>query len=155
MKLTQKITPFFWFKHPANEVAAFYTSIFENSKILHTTIVPGGQYVVAEFQIAGVELIAFSGPGDFQFNQATSLQVNCKTQEEIDHLWSRLLENGGVESRCGWLTDQFGFSWQITPDVLAKYMGDKDPAKAGRAMQAMMKMVKIDIATIERAYAGN
>jgi len=148
-----KITPFLWFDHQAEAAARFYTSIFKNSKILATSPGPDGKPMVVNFQIEGQEIIALNGGPRFQFSEAFSLLVNCDSQDEVDYYWSKLTD-GGQESMCGWLKDRFGFSWQIVPVQLSKLLGDKDRERAGRAMQAMLKMKKIDIATLERASRG-
>ncbi len=158
--MQKSITTFLTFDGRAGEAIKFYTSIFPNSKITSESYygdgapMPKGTLMVATFELDGVEMMALNGGPSFKFSQAFSLMVDCKTQEEVDHYWSRLTADGGEEVQCGWLTDKFGMSWQIVPDILIKLISDKDPAKAGRAMQAMMKMKKIDIAGIKRAYEG-
>ena len=146
-----KITPFLWFDSQAEPAARFYTSIFKNSKILGSSPGPDGKPMVVNFQIEGQEIIALNGGPQFQFSEAFSFVVNCETQEEVDYYWSRLTADGGRESMCGWLKDKFGFSWQIVPVQLSKLLGDKDRERAARAMQAMLKMKKLDIAGLERA----
>jgi predicted 3-demethylubiquinone-9 3-methyltransferase (glyoxalase superfamily) len=143
-----KITPFLWFDNQAEAAARFYTSVFKNSKLLNVTP------MVVNFAIEGQEIIALNGGPRFQFSEAVSLLVNCDSQDEVDYYWSRLTADGGQESMCGWLKDKFGFSWQIVPVQLSKLLGDKDRERAGRVMQAMLKMKKIDIATLERASHG-
>jgi predicted 3-demethylubiquinone-9 3-methyltransferase (glyoxalase superfamily) len=145
---SHKITPFLWFDNQAEAAARFYTSVFKNSKLLNVTP------MVVNFEIEGQEIIALNGGPRFQFSEAFSLLVNCDSQDEVDYYWSRLTADGGQESMCGWLKDKFGFSWQIVPVQLSKLLGDKDRERAGRAMQAMLKMKKIDIATLERASHG-
>ena len=145
---SHKITPFLWFDNQAEAAARFYTSVFKNSKLLNVTP------MVVNFAIEGQEIIALNGGPRFQFSEAVSLLVNCDSQDEVDYYWSRLTADGGQESMCGWLKDKFGFSWQIVPVQLSKLLGDKDRERAGRAMQAMLKMKKIDIATLERASHG-
>jgi len=137
----QKVTPFLWFDNKAEEAAKFYVSIFKNSKLLSPTT----------FQIDGQEFIAFNGGPHFTLTPAISLFVNCETQEEVDELWEKLSE-GGEKSRCGWLKDKFGLSWQIVPSVLGKLMQDKDPEKSKRVREAMLKMTKLDINGLKRAY---
>jgi predicted 3-demethylubiquinone-9 3-methyltransferase (glyoxalase superfamily) len=155
----QKITPFLWFDGKAEEAMNFYTSIFKNSKkgrlMYYGEAGPGpkGSVLSATFELEGVEFTALNGGPHFKFTPAISLLVRCRTQKEIDHHWTRLTK-GGAESRCGWLTDQFGLSWQIVPSILGQLLGDKDPAKAGRVCQAMLKMRKLDIKTLKRAHAG-
>jgi predicted 3-demethylubiquinone-9 3-methyltransferase (glyoxalase superfamily) len=144
----QKITPFLWFDGNPQEVAEFYTSIFENATILaqHPQSV--------RIQLEGQEIIVFNGGPHFSLTPATSLFVSCATQTEIDELWEKLLEGGGKPSRCGWLQDKYGLSWQLIPPILVAYLQDQDRTKAGRVMDAMLQMNKLDIATLERAYLG-
>ena len=155
----QKITPFLWFDNNAEEAVAFYTTIFKNSKIIdvarYEVDSPGqtGKVMTATFQLEGQEFMGLNGGPEFKFTEATSFYVNCETQEEVDELWEKLTE-GGEESQCGWLKDKFGLSWQIIPTVLGELLGDKDPEKAGRVMNAMLQMQKIDIKTLQDAYAG-
>lgn len=151
-KTNPKITPFLWFDDQAEEAVKFYRSIFKNSRIV-SVMRNGKQVMGVTFRINGQELIAFNGGPHFKFNCAISLFVHCRTQREVDYYWIKLT-NGGAESRCGWLTDRFGLSWQIVPDILSEVLGDKDPVKAGRAMQAMLQMRKLDIQTLKRAHAG-
>ena len=156
----QKITPFLWFDGKAEEAVKLYTSIFKNSKITSIKYwgegspFPKDQVMTATFVLDGQEFFAFDAGPQFKFTEAISFYVNCETQEEIDHFWNKLTADGGQESMCGWLKDKFGVSWQIVPPVLPKMLGDSDKAKAGRAMQAMMKMKKIIIADLEKAYGG-
>lgn len=152
----QKITPFLWFDNNAEEALKLYTSIFKNSKVTDVTRYgdagpgPKGQVMTAAFELEGQKFVALNGGPHFKFTEAISFVVNCETQEEVDHYWYRLSE-GGQESMCGWLKDRFGLSWQIVPSVLSKLLGDKDKEKAGRVMQAMMTMKKIDIARLKEA----
>jgi predicted 3-demethylubiquinone-9 3-methyltransferase (glyoxalase superfamily) len=152
----QKITTFLWFDGQAEEAANFYTSIFKNSKIgrilRYGDAGPGakGSVMTVEFQLEGQEFIALNGGPAYQLTPAISLFVNCETQKEVDDLWTKL-SAGGKEVQCGWLEDKFGLSWQIVPTILLQLLGDKDAAKSQRVMQAMMKMVKFDIAALERA----
>jgi predicted 3-demethylubiquinone-9 3-methyltransferase (glyoxalase superfamily) len=156
----QKITPFLWFDNNAEEAAQFYTSIFKNSKILNVSRYgdagpgPKGSVMVVKFQLAGQEFTALNGGPQFKFSEAVSFVVNCENQQEVDEYWRKLTANGGQESMCGWLKDKFGFSWQIVPTALGRLMGDKDPQRANRVMQALLKMRKLDIATLERAAEG-
>jgi predicted 3-demethylubiquinone-9 3-methyltransferase (glyoxalase superfamily) len=153
----QKITPFLWFDNEAEEAARFYTSIFKNSKILNVSRYgdagpgPKGSVMVVNFQLAGQEFTALNGGPLFKFSEAFSFVVNCENQQEIDEYWSKLTSGGGAESMCGWLKDKFGFSWQIVPTVLGKLMEDKDPKRANRVMQALLKMQKLDIAKLKAA----
>lgn len=147
----QKITPFLWFDSQAEDAVKFYTSIFKDSEVISTMPGPGGSVMGVTFRINGQELIAFNGGPHFKLTEAISLFVNCETQEEIDDLWEKLSE-GGEKSRCGWLKDQFGLSWQLVPPILGQMLGDKDRVKADRVMQAMLKMDKLDIAVLKQAY---
>ena len=155
----QKITTFLTFNNQAEAAVNFYTSIFKNSKITSTSRYPEGipwPNGVADdraFELDGQEFVALNGGPTFNFSPGISLMVNCETQAEIDELWSKLTA-GGKEVACGWVTDKFGVSWQIVPSILGKLMGDKDPAKASRVGQALMKMVKLDIAALKRAHEG-
>ena len=155
----QKITTFLTFNDQAEAAVNFYTSTFKNSKITSTSRYPegipgAGSLMTASFELDGQEFIALNGGPTFSFSQGFSLMVSCETQAEIDELWSKLTA-GGKEVACGWLTDKFGVSWQIVPSILGKLMGDKDPAKAGRVGQALMKMTKLDIAALKRAHEGS
>ena len=153
----QKITPFLWFDNNAEAAAQFYTSIFKNSKILEVSRYgdagpgPKGSVMVVKFQIAGQDVTALNGGPRFTFSEAFSFVVSCENQQEIDEYWSKLTAGGGQESMCGWLKDKCGFSWQIIPANLGKLMGQKDPKKANRVMQALLNMRKLDIATLEQA----
>lgn len=153
----QQITPYLWFDHQAEEAANFYVSIFPNSEITNTSYfqenTPGkpGSVMVVTFKLNGQEFGALNGGTIFTFTPATSFLVNCESQEEIDYYWDKLLE-GGKADQCGWLRDKFGVSWQIVPSILGRLTNDPDKAKAGRVMQAMLKMVKIDIQALENAY---
>ena len=157
----QKIRPFLWFDNQAEEAMNFYTSIFKNSKVKNVSRYgdggpgPKGTVMTASFELDGQEFIALNGGPLFKFTEAISFLVNCETQAEVDELWEQLLAGGGKESQCGWLKDRFGVSWQVIPKALGEMIGDKDRAKAGRAMQAMLKMKKIDIAAMRRAFEGN
>ena len=156
----QKITPFLWYAKEAEEAAKFYTSIFPNSRVVSVTAMPSespsgppGSVKIVEFVLFGQDFTAMTaGPLD-PFNHAVSFVVNCEDQAEIDKYWKALLEGGSPE-QCGWLKDRYGLSWQIIPAVLAKWMADPDKAKAKRATDAMLKMVKIDIAALKTAYDG-
>jgi predicted 3-demethylubiquinone-9 3-methyltransferase (glyoxalase superfamily) len=135
----------------------FYTSIFKNSKIGQVTRYgdagpgPAGSVVTASFELEGLQFTALNGGPHFKFSEAISFQVDCKSQEEVDYFWERLLE-GGEEQQCGWLKDKYGLSWQIIPTVLLEMLNDPDPEKTRRATEAMLKMRKIDIPTLQRAY---
>jgi predicted 3-demethylubiquinone-9 3-methyltransferase (glyoxalase superfamily) len=153
----QKITPFLWFDGKAEEAMNFYVSIFKNSMVGSVTRYgaagpgPKGSVMSAMFRLDGQEFFALNGGPHFTFTPAISFFVNCETQQEVDELWERL-SDGGEKSRCGWLKDKYGLSWQIIPSVLSELLHDKDPAKSGRVMKAMMQMGKIDIAGLQRAY---
>ncbi len=155
----QKPTPCLWFDGNAEEAMNFYLSIFPNSMALsvsrHTDAGPGakGSVLTVQFEINGQEFVGINGGPHFKFTPAVSFSVLCETQDEIDMLWNGLLEGGAV-SQCGWLTDKFGLSWQIVPRILSEYLQDKDREKANRVMEAMLKMVKLDIAALKRAHDG-
>jgi len=162
-RITQKITPFLWFNDQAEEAAKFYTSIFKDSKIgkatrydeeaAKATGQPSGSVMTIEFELEGQRFVALNGGPHFKFTEAVSFVINCETQADVDHFWSKL-SAGGEESRCGWLKDKFGLSWQVVPVVLIEMLADKDAAKAKRVMNAMLQMDKIDIATLQKAYDG-
>jgi len=159
----QKITPFLWFDHQAEEAVKFYMSIFKNSRIGKIARYgeeaekiagrPKGSVMTVEFQLEGQEFVALNGGPHFKFTEAISFVVNCQTQEEVDYYWEKLSE-GGKEVQCGWLKDKYGLSWQIVPTVLGELLSDEDAAKSQRVMQAMLKMVKLDIKKLQDAYAG-
>lgn len=152
----QKITTFLWFDDEAEEAMKFYVSIFKNSKVGSVTRYgegspgPAGKVMTATFELDGQTFMALNGGPQFPFTEAISLFVNCETQREVDELWEKLSE-GGEKGQCGWLKDKYGLSWQIVPTALGQLLGDKDPEKAKRVMQAMLQMSKIDIAALERA----
>jgi predicted 3-demethylubiquinone-9 3-methyltransferase (glyoxalase superfamily) len=153
----QKISTFLWFDNQAEEAANFYVSIFKNSKVLGMTHYgdagprPKGSVLVVSFQLEGQNFLALNGGPHFKFTEAISLVVNCETQQEVDEMWKKL-SAGGEESRCGWLKDKYGLSWQVVPTVLNEMLQDKDPAKANRVMQAIMQMDKLDIKLLKQAY---
>jgi predicted 3-demethylubiquinone-9 3-methyltransferase (glyoxalase superfamily) len=153
----QKITPFLWFDNNAEEAINFYTSIIKNSKIVNLTRYgeggpgPKGTVMSATFLLNGQEFMALNGGPLFKFTEAISLFIKCETQPEIDEMWEKLSE-GGEKSRCGWLKDKFGLSWQVVPPLLGELLADKDPEKSKRVMMAMLKMDKIDIKTLQQAY---
>lgn len=156
----QKITPFLWYSTQAEEAAAFYASVFPNSRVTRVVTLPSespsgppGSVKVVDFVLFGQPFVAMTaGPLD-PFNHAVSFVVNCENQAEVDRYWNALLDGGSAE-QCGWLKDRFGLSWQIVPTVLGDMMADPDRAKAKRAADAMLKMVKIDIAALQAAYVG-
>ena len=149
----QKITPFLWFDGNLQEAMEFYITIFKNSKIISKMPGPGGTIMGGTFELDGQQFMGLNGGPMFKFTEAISLYINCESQEEIDTLWEKLSE-GGEKSRCGWLKDKFGLSWQVIPPILGKLLGDKDREKAGRVMNAMMQMGKIIIADLQKAYDG-
>lgn len=163
MRSQQKITPCLWFDHEAEEAARFYVSIFRNGRIgeisrygkegfeIHGR--PEGSVMVVAFEIEGQSFTALNGGPQFRFSPAISFQIPCDTQEEIDHYWDELSAGGQIQ-QCGWVTDKFGVSWQIFPASLPEMMRDPDPAKAARAMRAMLGMKKLDIAGLRAAYLG-
>jgi predicted 3-demethylubiquinone-9 3-methyltransferase (glyoxalase superfamily) len=157
----QKITPFLWFDNQAEEAINFYMSVFKNSKLIDSSRysegspMPAGTLMTATFELEGQQFMALNAGPHFKFNEAISLFVNCETQAEVDALWAKLTADGGEESQCGWLKDKYGLSWQIIPTALGEMLGDPDREKAGRAMNAMLQMQKIDIATLRRAFDGS
>ena len=150
----KKITPFLWFDTQAEEAMNFYVSIFKNSRVLSVTPGPRGIAQSVNFELERQEFIGLNAGPQFKFNEAISFFVNCETQAEVDELWSKLTADGGEESMCGWLKDKYGLSWQIIPTTLGRLLNDPDPEKAGRVLQAMLKMNKIDIKGLQRAYEG-
>ena len=150
----QKITPYLWFDGQAEEAATYYTSIFKNARIVDVNRMgEGGPAVTVAFEIDGQRFVALNGGPQFTFTEAISLFVSCRDQAEVDDLWDRLTE-GGEEGQCGWLKDRYGVSWQVIPIALGELMGDPDPEKAGRVVQAMLGMTKIDIQGLRDAYDG-
>ena len=143
----QKITPFLWFDKEAGEAAKFYVSVFKNSKIISENPMS------VRFELEGQKFFALNGGPQFKFTEAISMFVDCKDQKEVDYYWEKLTA-GGEESKCGWLKDKFGLSWQIIPTVLGDYLSDEDDEKSGRAMQAMLTMSKIDVAALTKAFEG-
>lgn len=165
MKPNPKITPCLWFDGQAEQAAKFYVSIFKNSRITDVSRYgeagkenhgqePGSVMVVA-FELDGQRFTGLNGGPIFKFTEAISFQIDCETQEEVDHFWIHLSEGGPPEAQqCGWVKDQFGVSWQVVPSVLPELLGDPDPVKAGRAMETMMRMKKLDIEALKRAHRG-
>jgi len=156
-----KITPFLWFDNQAEEAMNFYTSIFTDSKVgkvsRYGKSFPDkeGQVMTATFELFGQEFMALNGGPLFSFTEAVSFFVHCEDQHEVDYYWDRLTADGGKESRCGWLKDKFGLSWQIIPNALTEMLSDKDPQKASRVMHSMLTMSKIDIDTLRQVREGN
>lgn len=161
-KITTKLTPCLWFDNQAEEAANFYTSVFKNSKVLNLarygdagTEASGqnkGTVMTVSFELDGQQFLALNGGSVFKFNEAVSFIVNCENQDEVDYFWQKLTSAGGQESRCGWLKDKYGLSWQIVPSALNEMMADKDRKKAERVMAALMKMKKIDLNVLKQAY---
>jgi predicted 3-demethylubiquinone-9 3-methyltransferase (glyoxalase superfamily) len=165
MQLSQKrIMPCLWFDTQAEEAARFYCSVFKNSKITQVSRYPeagqeihhkpAGSVMLVAFELDGQPFTALNGGPNFKFDEAVSFQIMCDTQAEIDDYWDKLTAGGGQEGPCGWLKDKFGLSWQVVPSAIPKMMTDPDTAKSARVMNAFMTMKKLDLATIERAYAG-
>jgi predicted 3-demethylubiquinone-9 3-methyltransferase (glyoxalase superfamily) len=160
-----RLTPCLWFADQAEEAAAFYTSLFPDSRVTNVTRYPdagqevtgggSGSVMTVEFELEGVPFTALNGGPQFRFNEAISFQVHCETQAEVDRLWDRLTEGGDpAAQQCGWLKDRFGLSWQVIPAAMFALLSDPDPARARRATEAMLRMKKLDLAELERAAAG-
>ena len=156
----KRITPCLWFDGNAEEAANLYVSVFRNSKITDISRygdagpLPKGTVLTIAFELDGQAFTALNGGPQYKFTEAVSFQIYCETQDEVDHYWNGLLAGGGTESMCGWLKDRFGLSWQVVPNRLIELMQSPDPAKARRVMEAMFKMRKIDLATLEAAANG-
>ena len=163
MTTIQPISPCLWFDTQAEEAANFYVSIFENSRILRTLRYseagqeihgkPAGSVLTVEFELNGQRFVALNGGPEFKFSEAVSFEINCETQQEIDHYWNRLSE-GGEEGSCGWLKDKYGLSWQVTPAILNEMLQDDKDEKTQRVMDAILQMKKLDLAAIQKAYIG-
>ena len=159
-----RISPCLWFNTEAEEAARFYTRIFKNSRILEIARYTkagqethGGQegaVMTVAFELDGSTFVALNGGPHFTFTEAISLQIDCKDQQEVDYYWEKLLEGGGKPVQCGWLKDRYGLSWQVVPSALKDMLLDKDSAKTSRVMESMLKMVKLDLATLKKAYTG-
>jgi predicted 3-demethylubiquinone-9 3-methyltransferase (glyoxalase superfamily) len=165
MPIVQKISPCLWFDDQAEEAVAFYTAIFKNSKVVAVSRYgeagrevhgkPPGTVLTVAFELEGQAFTALNGGPVFKFTEAISFQVNCETQAEVDYYWEKLSQGGDVKAQqCGWLKDKYGVSWQVVPRVLAEMIADPDAKRAGRAMEAMLQMKKIDIEALKRAYGG-
>jgi predicted 3-demethylubiquinone-9 3-methyltransferase (glyoxalase superfamily) len=162
-RVAQRITPFLWFDTQAEEAAGFYVSIFKNSRIkglarydgeaAQAAGRPKGSVMTVQFELDGQDFVALNGGPVFKFTEAISFVVNCESQDEIDHFWQQL-SAGGQEVECGWLKDKFGVSWQVVPTILGELLQAKDPEKPKRVMAALMKMKKLDIGGLRRAYEG-
>lgn len=148
------ITPFLWFDDNAEEAIEFYASIFPDARIGEVSR-QNGKFFLGSFELAGQKFMALNGGPQFKFTEALSLYVSCKDQAEVDHYWNRLLEGGGAPQQCGWLKDRFGLSWQVIPEILPRLLNDPDTAAAERTMQAMLQMIKIDVAALEAAHRGD
>jgi predicted 3-demethylubiquinone-9 3-methyltransferase (glyoxalase superfamily) len=157
--MQQKITPSLWFDTEAEEAAGFYTSVFENSRIVSVTHYteggprPGGMVMTVEFELEGQRFVGINGGPEFTFDEAVSFQINCEAQDDVDYYWDRLSE-GGEEGQCGWLKDRYGLSWQVVPTGMEEFLTGSDPERAQRAMQAVLGMGKLDIAAIRSAADG-
>jgi predicted 3-demethylubiquinone-9 3-methyltransferase (glyoxalase superfamily) len=148
-----KITPFLWFDTQAEEAMNLYASIFKRSKVISVNRAQG-KVMSVQFELEGQQFMALNGGPQFTFTEATSFFVGCESQQEIDELWAKLTADGGASSRCGWLKDKFGLSWQIIPESLGRMLTDADPAKSGRVMNAMLQMDKLDVQKLQQAYDG-
>ena len=158
--MQQKIIPNLWFDTEAEEAASFYVSVFKSGRIVNRTHYPegspgqAGTVMTVEWEIDGQRFVGINGGPMFKFDEAVSFQINCETQEEVDYYWERLTADGGAESMCGWCKDKFGLSWQVVPAGMEAIFADPDPARAQRAMQAMMGMRKLDVAELQAAADG-
>jgi predicted 3-demethylubiquinone-9 3-methyltransferase (glyoxalase superfamily) len=148
------ITPFLWFDTQAEEAMTFYASIFKRSKVTSVNKARG-KVMSVEFELEGQAFMALNAGPQYEFSEAISFFVGCETQQEIDDLWAKLTADGGASSRCGWLKDKFGLSWQIVPNALGRMLNDKDGEKSKRVMNAMLQMDKLDVNVLQRAYDGN
>jgi predicted 3-demethylubiquinone-9 3-methyltransferase (glyoxalase superfamily) len=157
--MQQRIKPNLWFDTEAEEAAGFYTSVFENSRVVNVARYteagprPAGMVMTVEFELDGQRFVAINGGPEFQFDEAVSFEIDCETQDEIDYYWERLSE-GGSEGPCGWLKDKYGLSWQVVPTGMEELFADPDPERARRAMQATLGMRKLDIAALRCAADG-
>ena len=147
------ITPFLWFDTQAEEAMNFYASIFKRSKVISVNRAQG-KVMSVQFELEGQKLMALNAGPQFKFTEAISLFVGCESQEEIDDLWAKLTEDGGAPSRCGWVKDKFGLSWQIVPNTLGRMLSDKDAARSKRTLNAMLEMEKLDLKRLQQAYDG-
>ena len=148
----KKLTPFLWFDTQAEDAMNFYVSIFKNSKVGGVSRGPDGRAFTVSFELDGQEFLGMNAGPEYKFSEAISIYVNCEDQAEVDDIWNKLTADGGEESQCGWLKDKFGLSWQIVPKQLGELMGDPDPEKSGRVVQAMLKMQKIIVIDLQKAY---
>lgn len=156
----QKIVPNLWFDTEAEEAANFYLSVFENSRIVNVTHYTeagpreAGMVMTVEWELDGQRFVGINGGPEFKFDEAVSFQINCRDQDEVDYYWERLTADGGREGQCGWLTDKYGLSWQVTPEGMEEVFADPDPERAKRAMEAMLKMSKLDVDALRAAADG-
>jgi len=156
----QKNSTCLWFENQAEEAARYYVSVFDNSRVLDVSRygeggpAPAGEVITAEFEIEGRKFLALNGGPPSNFNESVSFVVDCADQAEVDRYWSALTDGGGAEGQCGWLKDRYGVSWQIVPSVLGSLLGGPNPEGAQRAMQAMLRMRKLDVAVLQTAYEG-
>ena len=148
------ITPFLWFDDNAEEAIEFYASIFPDARIGEVSR-QNGKFFLGSFELAGQKFMALNGGPQFKFTEAFSLYVNCNDQAEVDHYWNRLLEGGGTPQQCGWLKDRYGLCWQVIPEILPRLLNDPDMAAAERTMQAMLQMIKVDVAALQAAHRGD
>lgn len=148
------ITPFLWFDDNAEEAIEFYASIFPDARIGEVSR-QNGKFFLGSFELAGQKFMALNGGPQFKFTEAFSLYVNCNDQAEVDRYWNRLLEGGGTPQQCGWLKDRYGLCWQVIPEILPRLLNDPDMAAAERTMQAMLQMIKVDVAALEAAHRGD
>jgi predicted 3-demethylubiquinone-9 3-methyltransferase (glyoxalase superfamily) len=156
----QKIVPNLWFDTEAEEAANFYVSVFENARILgvthYTEAAPrqAGMVMTVEWELEGQRFVGINGGPEFKFNEAVSFQIECKDQAEVDYYWEKLIADGGKEGQCGWLTDKYGLAWQVTPAGIDELFSDDDPERSRRAMEAMLKMGKLDVNALRAAADG-
>lgn len=156
-----KVTPCLWFNRDAEEAAQFYVSLMPDSKILKVQRSPAdnpsgkeGSVLVVEFTLGGQRMVALNGGMKMEYTHALSLQIDCEDQAQVDHIWNAILAHGGKEEQCGWIRDRWGVAWQVVPRAIFQFLSSPDAAAARRAMQAMLKMVKLDVATLQRAFEG-
>ncbi|MES2952308.1 MAG: VOC family protein [Pseudomonadota bacterium] len=160
MQPSSKVTPFLWYDTQAEAAANFYVSLFPNSRVQEVarwsegSPYPKGSAMSATFELDGRQFVAFNGGPHFKFTEVFSMFVSCEDQAEVDRYWNALIADGGAPSQCGWLKDKFGLSWQIVPKALGRLLSDPDAGRSKRAMQAMMKMTKLDVAVLEQAATG-
>ena len=150
----QKIVPFLWFNSEAEEAMNYYAAVFPDSKVVSVMRGPDGKVLTGTFRLAGQEFMALNGGPQFKFTEAISLYVGVETQQEIDELWTKLTAGAGAPSRCGWLKDKYGLSWQIVPNALGRLLYSDDPARSKRVMDALLQMDKIDLKKLQDAYDG-